>query len=349
MTRRSTILEVLTDDPDWESIQSLLNDYLHASILWVSNSSGEIIRRYDENLSELCRLVRETKEGQRECDKSHFSRLQEVRRTGQPTVSACHCGLLAFAFPVFLHGQLQGVVGGTHERSELPMTMEKCAEISASCNVDLKDILERVRNIKYLTKADQRRFLTDLNIISGMIAISLKWFQSSMSLASAEKDFQAKLTLLNDICQLEPSKDNLMLVTSKIRESLGIDACSIYVFNEQENKLILTFTTGLPSRSIGRAITLGEGIVGYSAEMQMPISVEDVEKNERVVYPSRKNSSKKRRHLFRSVAAIPLLSNDKLLGVMDVRTIEPKVWHQKEIDFLLLLAEQIVRIIRGCL
>lgn len=349
MTRTPTIIEEFTDDPDWESIQTLLNENAHASVLWVSDSSGEIIRKYDENFSELCRLIRETKEGQRACDRSHFSRLQEVKRTGQPAVSACHCGLLAFAFPVFFQGQLQGIVGGVHERSELPMTMEKCAEISASCNVDLKGLLDHARNIKYMTKADQRRFLADLNMLSGMIAISLKWFQGAISLTNAERDFKVKLALLNDLCQLEPSRDNLTVITSKIKGSLGVDACSIYIFNEQDNKLILTFTTGLPSKSIGRAISLGEGIIGYSAEMQIPVAVEDVEKDDKVAHVPMKGTGKRRHHLYRSIAVIPLLSNNKLLGVMDVRTVRPKIWHQKEIDFLSLLAEHVVRVIERCL
>ena len=149
----SFLREFLTSS-DWQQMQDLLKDAVDAPILWVVSSSGRSMQRSDELYPELCQLIRGSSEGLRRCRNSHNSRFQEVKRTGQPAVSACYCGLLGFALPLMLDNEIIGVAGGCHHRAEAPITMEKCAELSTACAVDLKEVMDHAKKTKHMTKVE---------------------------------------------------------------------------------------------------------------------------------------------------------------------------------------------------
>lgn len=166
--------------PDWQEIQVLLNETTSATVLWVVGSSGESVQRTHEGYPQLCRLIRGSKEGLRRCKNSHYARFQEVKRTHKPVLSACYCGLLGFALPLTLDGELIGVAGGCHQQAEFPITMEKCAEIALTCNIDIKEVMDHAKNIKHIPKVEQKRFLDILSVFAGMIAPLMRWMSRSL-------------------------------------------------------------------------------------------------------------------------------------------------------------------------
>ena len=174
-----SILKKLLINSDWQDIQDKLYEIIWAKFLWVVTPSGASIQKYEDNYHQLCQLIRESDEGLRRCQNSHHSRFQEAKRNNRPVLSACYCGLIGFAVPIKLDGELIGVIGGYISRSEFPITVEKCAEISVVCKTDVKEIIEYAKNIKHIPKIEQKQILGQLSILAMMITPLLKWINKN--------------------------------------------------------------------------------------------------------------------------------------------------------------------------
>ncbi len=335
-------LKEFLESTDWAKIRDLLKESTSASILWVVSDSGRLIQRFDEDYHELCQLIREKPEGKRRCQNSHFARLQEVKRTKFPVISSCYCGLLAFAFPIMIDGNILCIVGGCHSQSEFPVTMEKCAEISVTCGLDIKDVIESAKKIRHAPKVEQRRFFSILNILVGMITPIIKWMNRSKALLALEERYK----IVSDICKIAYSKielkDKQKSITDKVKEALSVDACSIYDLDRSSQELILEITSGLPDTALGQRIKMGEGIIGRTAQEMTTMAVEDATKDPRSVRIGTTTSMRKR--VYHSILAVPIVSMNNLIGVVDVRTFKPRIWQQDEEDFLFIIAEHIAMI-----
>jgi ligand-binding sensor protein len=167
-------LKKLLLSSDWQEIQDMLNEIMGAKFLWAATTSGASIIKYEDNHHQLCQLIRDNKEGLRRCQNSHHGRFQEVKRTSRPALSACYCGLMSFAIPIKLDSELIGVIGGYISRSEFPITVEKCAEISVVCGTDVKEVMDYAKGIKHISKTDQKQVLDQLSILTIMIPPLLK-------------------------------------------------------------------------------------------------------------------------------------------------------------------------------
>lgn len=333
------LLKEFLESQNWMQIKKLLKENINASILWITDDLGKLIQKFDEDYHELCQLIRESPKGKRKCQNSHFARLQEVKRTKLPVISSCYCGLLAFAFPIIIDGNILGIVGGYHSQSEFPVTMERCAEISVTCNLDIKDVIESTKRIRHATKVEQKRFLSILNVIAGMITPIIEWINRSKALSALEERYKT----ISNICRITHSKaeikDKLKFITNEAKSAFLVDACSIYNLDTKSKELILDVTSGLPDIAIGQRIKIGEGIIGHSAKEMIPIAVADATKDPRSVRIVTTISARKK--TYHSILAVPIVSMNNLIGVIDVRTFKPRVWKQDEIDFLLVIAEHI--------
>jgi putative methionine-R-sulfoxide reductase with GAF domain len=68
----------------------------------------------------------------------------------------------------------------------------------------------------------------------------------------------------------------LELTVKAVRGVTRSDLCSIYLFDDQRNDLVLQASTGLSPRVIGHArMLLGEGITGWAARSGKPVAVPD--------------------------------------------------------------------------
>ena len=66
----------------------------------------------------------------------------------------------------------------------------------------------------------------------------------------------------------------LQNIVTMVAEHMSSNVCSVYLYYENKNKLILTATKGLSSDSIGKIILkLGEGLTGLALKELRPICV----------------------------------------------------------------------------
>jgi two-component system, sensor histidine kinase PdtaS len=132
---------------------------------------------------------------------------------------------------------------------------------------------------------------------------------------------------------------SLQTVVETVAKVVGVEACSIYLYDKHRDELILRATHGLNRGAIGQVTArLGEGVTGWSAQLGYPVAVRDVWEE-----PRFNREPQLGEELFRSILAVPIVlysaerfrfSADKLQGVISLQTVGPRAFSQEEISFV---------------
>lgn len=152
-------------------------------------------------------------------------------------------------------------------------------------------------------------------------------------------DPHAELAALHDIGEALSGAWDLNTTLHKITETtaqvMRMDSCSIYLLDKARRALILKASTGLSSAAINIGkLQMGEGITGAAAESGKPVAVRDAVNDPRFKYVPGTEEQK-----FKSLLAVPLISQGKILGAMNVQT---RIFHEfkkPEIELLSLIGE----------
>ena len=134
--------------------------------------------------------------------------------------------------------------------------------------------------------------------------------------------------------------DQVVAITRNI---MKVDACSIYLFNREENALFLKATIGLKGEAVGQVrIDSGEGITGRVAKGGRILSVADVAGDKRNKYFPITGEEQ-----FRSLLSVPLRFQEELIGVINVQTRDPRTYTPHERRLLKTIAQQVSGSIRN--
>jgi sugar diacid utilization regulator/putative methionine-R-sulfoxide reductase with GAF domain len=162
--------------------------------------------------------------------------------------------------------------------------------------------------------------------------------------ASRERDLRQALRELEFLQRLSQSAastmDSTELVDLIIRETtsaLGTDVCSLYLLNPGGRDLSLTATNGLNERMIGRVLMkVGEGVTGWVAESRQPARVLDVAMEPHWQWVPGLDEER-----FTSMLSVPIESGPRIIGVLNVQSVERREFTQEDIDFLRAIAGQV--------
>lgn len=152
-------------------------------------------------------------------------------------------------------------------------------------------------------------------------------------------DPRAELAALHDIGAALGAAWDLNTTLHKITETtaqvMRMDSCSIYLFDKKANALVLKASTGLSPAAfnVGK-LELGEGITGQAALSGKPIAVRDAPNDPRFKYVPGTEEQK-----FKSLLAVPVVSQGVIIGAMNVQTKKLHVYSQAEQDLLSLIGE----------
>jgi two-component sensor histidine kinase len=131
--------------------------------------------------------------------------------------------------------------------------------------------------------------------------------------------------------KLEETLEAITRITSEV---MGVDSCSIYLQEEHSNRLLLKATTGLAYEAIGHAsLSLGEGLTGWTVTHSQPVAVSDA-----ISDPRFKLLPEAREEGLRSLMAVPLSIQGRVIGAMNVQTKEIHEYTNDEIELLSLIA-----------
>ncbi len=131
--------------------------------------------------------------------------------------------------------------------------------------------------------------------------------------------------------------ETLFHTAEMIAERFHVDACSIYVYDQDEEKLVLRATYGLNRESVGDVkMKPSEGLVGLVLETSDPIQVAEMRE-----HPRFKPFPQTDEDLFCSFLGVPLIQHRKAFGVIGMHTKESRNFTQEEEHTLITIASQI--------
>lgn len=125
----------------------------------------------------------------------------------------------------------------------------------------------------------------------------------------------------------------LQTISRTTTEVMRMDSCSIYLLDKDGETLILKASTGLAGVDQAR-LRLGEGITGHSAKVGKPVGVRDAAHNPRFKFlPETQEQN------FKSLLAVPLVSQGRIIGAMNVQTRKFHRYSKSEIEFAALVGD----------
>jgi two-component sensor histidine kinase/putative methionine-R-sulfoxide reductase with GAF domain len=166
---------------------------------------------------------------------------------------------------------------------------------------------------------------------------------SARALSRQMRERLAELTALHRINSAANSSLKLTDMLNEISQAVvavtHADVCSIFLYEQEWDQLVLTASTGLSQESVGKIrLQMGEGITGWAALLGKPVSVKDAWSDPRFKYvPALQEEQTV------SILAVPivLFTKEKLVGVIDVHTFQESDFSDNEIKFLETVAGEV--------
>lgn len=157
---------------------------------------------------------------------------------------------------------------------------------------------------------------------------------------------QKEIITLEEISMLASSDYNLdevlKAVVEKTARRLGVDICSIYLWDG--DYLVLRATYGLAQEAVGKArLKIGEGITGSAAKEHKPLLIEDISKDPRYMYFA---ETKEEQYRIKTMYSYPIFSGDVPFGVLNAQTVVAKEFKDDEIYFISVIANLVLGAIK---
>lgn len=138
------------------------------------------------------------------------------------------------------------------------------------------------------------------------------------------------------------TENKLNKIVSEIVHILKVDVCSCYIVRPGD-VLELYATKGLNDKSVHDTfLRVGEGLVGEIALKRKPQSFNNIWEHASFVYKPETGETH-----FNSLAGVPILHENVLLGVLCVQTVEPAIYTNETLDLLQIIAMALSGILSG--
>lgn len=127
------------------------------------------------------------------------------------------------------------------------------------------------------------------------------------------------------------------LVIAETTEATDTDVCSIYLLAADGEHLVLAATNGLSQAGVGRVrLRVGDGVTGWAAEAREPVVVPDVTGEPRFRWLPEIDQAR-----FVSMCSVPIISGDRLVGVLNVQTDHPRDFGDGDVGLLAAIAAHV--------
>lgn len=164
-------------------------------------------------------------------------------------------------------------------------------------------------------------------------------------LPDAQREDRAVIEAIDQISEIVDSsaslREKLFEIAAIARQVTHTDAAQVFLLSE-DNLLRLEADTYQPQHTGSVMLRLGEGLTGWAAANRTPVAIRmEPWKDPRYLeYPPLDERA------FQSLLCVPLLADDELLGVVNVRTHGPYGYTSHEANILSRIANQVARAIR---
>jgi sugar diacid utilization regulator/putative methionine-R-sulfoxide reductase with GAF domain len=163
--------------------------------------------------------------------------------------------------------------------------------------------------------------------------------ERDLRLAVRELEFLQRLSL--SAASTVDSDELLELIIRETTSAIGTDVCSLYLLAEGGQELVLIATNGLNERMVGKVrMRVGEGITGWVAEVREPRLVSDVAQDEHWKWVPGLDDDR-----FHSMLSVPIESGPRLVGVLNLQSVEFREFTEDDVSFLRAIAGQVAGIL----
>ena len=153
------------------------------------------------------------------------------------------------------------------------------------------------------------------------------------------------LTILEDISTLISHSHDLQQtlgsIVATVAERMRTEVCSLYILDQQKERLTLHATMGLDPESVGKvSMAIGEGLTGLVIQRMKPLMVVNA-----LAHPRYKYFPETHEEHFHSFLGVPLIETKMPLGVLVVQTSRRREFSKDEIRLLMTISAQVSSII----
>ncbi|NDJ84874.1 MAG: GAF domain-containing protein [Chloroflexi bacterium] len=136
------------------------------------------------------------------------------------------------------------------------------------------------------------------------------------------------------ITAVQPLKDLFQQIVSLIQQTFGYYAVNIFTIDQESQKITLGASTSASQDFRNIRLELGQGLVGWAAEHKRNALVRDVSQDERYLWTAGLEAT-------RSEMAVPLISDEQVLGVLDIQSNRLDAFDKEDLFTMNTLAGQL--------
>jgi GAF domain-containing protein/anti-sigma regulatory factor (Ser/Thr protein kinase) len=147
----------------------------------------------------------------------------------------------------------------------------------------------------------------------------------------------AQLQAITDVAlgQLSLDEEVLGAMLERVRDVLEVDTAAILLLSPEGDELVARAASGIEQHvEHGVRIPVGRGFAGRIAELREPVVVSDVDGSD-VLNPLLRERG------IRTLVGVPLMADQRVIGVLHVGSLEPRDFSEVEIDLLERAADRV--------
>ncbi len=149
--------------------------------------------------------------------------------------------------------------------------------------------------------------------------------------------------IVQEVIQIPVLDEALLRLASRVKQVTGVDSCSFYLADYEQQVFVLKATDGLQSDAVERVqIGFSEGLIGLVGQREEPLNIEDAHEHPRFKYYPEVHEE-----AFKAFLGTPIIHQRKVLGVITMQHKERRFFDEDEEAFLVTLAAQLALEITG--
>lgn len=146
--------------------------------------------------------------------------------------------------------------------------------------------------------------------------------------------------IVEQVSRVDDLHQALSILVKKTCSAMNTECCTVYLANEEMERLELMATQGLTFKGDSIHIRFSEGLVGRVKRIAEPINVAEASK-----HPSYKFFPELGEQVYQSFLGTPIIHRKKVLGVLVVQQKSPRLFDESEESFLVTLSAQLAVLI----
>lgn len=149
--------------------------------------------------------------------------------------------------------------------------------------------------------------------------------------------FEILRRIVQEVNEAPDLEQALAIIVRRVKQTVGADACSVYLTDFDSREHVLQATEGLRQEAVGNTrLPLNRGLIGWVSERAEPVNLQDASSHSRYLFIPDTGEDR-----FRGFLGVPIIQNRKVLGVLVLRQRERRSFDDDEVTLLMTLASQL--------